>query len=219
MIVTIANKNMTIQNNYLKRDWKNYTPDLLVQNMTNNLFGMSPYYDTMNVQEQWNELEHLMISSVDQTAPLSSMGTRRVVKPGLVDHVIRPKLNKRNRLLRCSRINNYVAHANEIKKLNRDIRIHFAAKSRCRIRRTATSGKGNTGLWNAVKLAKNLNSNVIPKNMTLDGVAVASSDLVNAFAGHFNVKVKHGVDSAVIDLAVYNGRCHLIVQNRCFMRS
>ena len=96
----------------------------------------------MNVKEQWNELEHLMISSADQTAPLYSMVTKRVAKPNQVDHVIRPKLNEQNRLLRQSRASGSGDHACEIRKLNKEIRTHFASKSRSRIRRVATGGKG-----------------------------------------------------------------------------
>ena len=44
VIVTLSNKNMAQQNNSLKRNWKNYTPDLLLSNMTENFVKMSLVY-------------------------------------------------------------------------------------------------------------------------------------------------------------------------------
>ena len=74
------------------------------------------------------------------------------------------------------------------------------------------------GLWKAVKAAKNLNVECLPNNMTLGGNLVAGSDLVDAFACHFDSKVRAAVTLARVDPnGVYNGRCQLIVQDRFFM--
>ena len=110
------------------------------------------------------------------------------------------------------------AHADEIRNLNKEIRTHFTGIRRDKVRRLATASKGNVGLWKAVKLAKNLNNNDIPKNMSLGGLPVSQLNLANAFAEYFDSKVKSGVASAVINPdVVYNGKCKLIVQNRCFI--
>ena len=54
--------------------------------------------------------------------------------------------------------------------------------------------------------------------MSLGGIPVAGSDLANAFASHFDNKVRSGVALARVDPnGVYNGRCQLLVQNRFFM--
>ena len=54
--------------------------------------------------------------------------------------------------------------------------------------------------------------------MTLGGVTVADSGLADAFAVHFNNKVRSSVSLARIDPdGVYNSKCQLIVQYIFFM--
>ena len=54
--------------------------------------------------------------------------------------------------------------------------------------------------------------------MSLGGVPVADSDLADAFASHFDSKVRTNVSLARVDPnGVYNGKCQLIVQDRIFM--
>ena len=179
---------------------------------------MSNHFDDLNVQEQWNQLEQVMIESADQVAPLVEQCLPRVAKPCQPTSMIKRKINKRKRLLRASRLDHTGAHAAEIKLLNKEIRSHFSGRSRGKIRSIATSGNGNLGLWKAVKVAKNLNSNEYPENMSLGGVPVAGSDLANAFATHFDSKVRASVSQARVDpIEVYNGRCQLLVIDRFFM--
>ena len=71
--------------------------------------------------------------------------------------------------MHISRLNRSCAHAAEIKLLKKDIKTYFAIKSRNKIRSIATGDTGNTGLWKAVKVAKNLNSTEYPADMTLGG--------------------------------------------------
>ena len=76
--------------------------------------------------------------------------------------------------------------------------------------------KGN--LWKAVKVAKNLNSDDLPSNLTLNGIPVAEGDVADAFAKHFDEKIKMNVNKTKVDPnLVYNGKCKLIVQDRNFM--
>ena len=54
--------------------------------------------------------------------------------------------------------------------------------------------------------------------MSLGGVPIAGSDLADAFASHFDNKVRTNVALARVDPnGVYNGRCQLLVQDRLFM--
>ena len=54
--------------------------------------------------------------------------------------------------------------------------------------------------------------------MSLGGIPVAGSDLADAFASHFDSKVRTNVALARVDPnGVYNGRCQLMVQDRFFM--
>ena len=44
---------------------------------------------------------------------------------------------------------------------------------------------GNANLWKAVRLAKNLNPEVIPHNLTFAGLPIAPHDIANSFAKTF----------------------------------
>ena len=58
-------------------------------------------------------------------------------------------------------------------------------------------------------MAKNLNWNEYPENMSLGGVPGACSDLADAFASHFDNKVRTSKALARVDPnGVYNGRRH-----------
>ena len=103
-----------------------------------------------------------MIESADLVAPLVEQGLVRIAKPCQPAGTIKRKINRRKSLLPSSRFNHSCVHAAEIKLLNKDIQTYFACRSRNKIRSIATGGNGNTGLWKAVKVAKNLNSNEYP---------------------------------------------------------
>ena len=55
-----------------------------------------------------------------------------------------------------------------------------------RVRRTANGGGVN--VWKAVKLAKNLNSEHLPINMTLNNVTITPGTFAENFARHFSEK-------------------------------
>ena len=54
---------------------------------------------------------------------------------------------------------------------------------------------GNVNLWKAVKIAKNLNLDRVPLNLTLGGIPVAPGQAAESFGGHFSDKVKENVDN------------------------
>ena len=93
---------------------------------------------------------------------------------------------------------------------------YFANDKASKVRSAAMGSKVN--LWKAVNVAKNLNCNSIPKNLTLGGVPIVEGGVAESFAKFFHEKIKNNVLKTVInpDL-VYNGKCKLIVQNRNFM--
>ena len=77
---------------------------------------------------------------------------------------------------------------------------------------------GNKGsLWKAVKVARDLNVDSLPKNLTLGGKLIAEGDIANSFAGYFNEKVIINVEKTKVYENVYNGKCKMLVQNRNFM--
>ena len=73
------------------------------------------------------------------------------------------------------------------------------------------------GLWKAVKIAKNVPTNSLPNNLTLNNTPVPTNNLSNAFAGFFSNKIEIIKTELNINHVVYNGKNKLIVDNRFFM--
>ena len=69
------------------------------------------------------------------------------------------------------------------------------------------------------KIAKNLNVDSLPKNLSLGGIPVAENDIANSFALHFSKKVTSNVKKTKINPNVYNGKCKMLVQDRNFMKT
>ena len=77
---------------------------------------------------------------------------------------------------------------------------------------------GNSkSLWNAVNLAKDINPNKIPPQMKHEGTLILNSDLSDAFADFFDMKVKNIVTSCKVEDDVYNGRKKLHCNDKNFI--
>ena len=81
--------------NCIKRSWKNYSVNILINELTNGLKKCSNL--DLNVQTQWNVLEGVIISTVDKLVPLCNFRRKLVNKA--VPPAIKAKINKRKRLL------------------------------------------------------------------------------------------------------------------------
>ena len=125
VMATLVNKNSKDLKVKIKRNWKSYTPQIVADTITSYVNEMNIDFENLNVQEQWNQLEHVMIESADLVAPLVELSLARVAKPCQPVGIINRKINRRKRLLRTSRLNHSCAHAAEIKLLNKDIRTYL----------------------------------------------------------------------------------------------
>ena len=85
----------------------------------------------------------------------------------------------------------------------------------CRVKQAAVGG--GTNLWKAVKIAKNLNNENIPDNLTLNDIPIAPGTSAECFARHFSEKIKSTSSKCKIGGGVYNGKCKLVVDCRNFM--
>ena len=131
---------------------------------------------------------------------------------------VKNKINKRRRLIAIDRRNKNSAHFDTIKILTSEIRLHLTTSKREAIQRVAMGTTGGGGdIWKAVKMAKNVNQNSLPPNLTLGGVPVATREIANAFGKFFSTKVNTLLANSKIERGVYNGKNKLIVQNRNFM--
>ena len=111
-----------------------------------------------------------------------------------------------------------VANHVEIKALAKEIKTYFFTSKMDRVRCAAMRGGNINGLWRSVKIAKNLNCDSTPSNVTLGGVPIATHNIANAFATFFNEKIKSHVANTSVCPNVYNGKNKIIVQNRNFMQ-
>ena len=97
-----------------------------------------------------------------------------------------------------------------------EIKSFFVSAKTISVQRAAMGSKVN--LWKAVKVAKNLNSESIPTNLSLGGVPVPEGQVAESFGNYLSQKISTNVDMTVVDSrGVYNGKCKLVVQNRNFM--
>ena len=68
-------------------------------------------------------------------------------------------------------------------------------------------------------VAKDLNPEAIPANLTLGGASVDPLEVASAFAKHFAEKIKSNVNKTLVNAnGVYNGKNKLMVLNRNFMK-
>ena len=72
-------------------------------------------------------------------------------------------------------------------------------------------------LWRAIKVAKNLNQDTIPLNLTHGGLPIEVNNRANAFATFFKEKITTHVVRARVSPNVYNGSNKIMVLNRNFM--
>ena len=101
--------------------------------------------------------------------------------------------------------------------MNKKVRAFYLEKRKLAVRGAVNRATG--GIWGGgVRVAKNLNPNAIPDNLTLNGVSVKPGCTADSFAAHFHKRIRLNSSKVKIDMnGVYNGKCKLIVQNRNFM--
>ena len=85
-----------------------------------------------------------------------------------------------------------MARSERIKKLNNEIKTHFHTKMKKKVRRIIVPGN-NQSLWKAVKIAKDINTNDLPKAMFAEGqrievLALTKRVLVGTLYEYYNNK-------------------------------
>ena len=191
--------------NSLRRTWSEYTTEKLKALLHPPVVTLCSLFINCSVQSYWNLLENILITVTDTIAPLidENVSTTKLKTKKCLPPDINAKINKRKRLIRLDNLRKNNAHYLELKQLSLEIKNHFRSIKRDSIDRVAL-GNGNTGnLWKAVKLAKNVNCENIPTNLTLGGLPIATHDIPNAFANFFNNKISTHVQSTSVCNNVY----------------
>ena len=104
-----------------------------------------------------------------------------------------------------------------INNLNKEIRLHFQNLKLNSIQRTIIPGNSKS-LWKAVKIAKDINTNDIPKVMYRNGEKINKVNIACSFAQFFNEKIQKIVNETQIDPIVYNGKRKLNALSENFMQ-
>ena len=194
-----------------KRSWLNYSKDSLNLKLSQ----VDWHIKADDVQAFWNIFENKLINVVDDVVPyvkfVNNLSTKTACPP-----FIKNKLNKRKRLLNKYKKDKLPETKTLIKKLDKVIKDFFHKQKRSNIRRSILPNNSKS-LWDAVKLAKNLNINTIPEQLSLDKIEVPKINLPQTFAEHFKSKVDKIVLESKIDKNVYNGIPKVLCNNLNFM--
>jgi hypothetical protein len=104
-----------------------------------------------------------------------------------------------------------------IKNLNFEIKQHFHSCKSKAIRRKILPGNSKS-LWDAVKIAKDINITSLPDEMFHSNIKIDQNLLPDTFADCFESKVRKIVNEQTISASVYNGRKKIDVIDCNFMR-
>ena len=191
-----------------KRDWRFYSKEILHEK----LCSVDWNIDIDTVQEFWNEFEFKLISIIDDIVPLCDFSGTIIKEP--TPRIVKNKINKRNRLLKLFKKRPNLDLKSRISNLNCEIRAHFFAKRKFKVRKGILPGNSKT-LWSAVNIAKNNGHNGIPENMCQNNVPVVN--ISESFAEFFDKKVSNIVNQTVISDNVYSGRRKIHAEVEMFM--
>jgi hypothetical protein len=167
----------------IRRNWSNYTKEKLLAAL-----ALEPFeIETTNVQDTWNLFENVLINIIDKLAPLTPFTKSSKIDPKSTPNVVKRKINLRRKLLNKQKSNHSNILRDRIANLNYEIKLHFETLKSNSVRKKIIPGNTKT-LWDAVKIAKNINIPTIPNNMTLNNNPIQFADLPDVFADFFMKK-------------------------------
>ena len=195
----------------IKRSWKYYNQIILIENLRAQNFN----FETLDVQQFWNQMENKIVDVVDIIAPRVEFlnNSTRTSHPSIR---LKPNINKKRRLLKRYKSTQNPNLKNQIHLLSNEIRLDLKNSKKSIIRRSLVPGSSKS-LWNAVNLAKDINPNEIPPKMKIAGKTIHTDDLSESFAEFFDNKVKRIVETCEVDSSVYNGKKKLNCDTENFM--
>ena len=197
----------------LKRNWQQYSPISLLNELAFNDFDII----ADDVQSMWNRFENLLLPIIDKLAPMTEFTNNSTVKSQNPSAAIKNKIHLRKRLLKTLEKKPSNPLRDRIKNLNIEIRHHFRSLKTKSIRRKITPGNSKS-LWDAVRLAKNVNIQQLPQKMFKDNINIKNEDLPDEFANFFKSKVDDIVNAQIIKNDVFNGTQKLTPTDLDFMQ-
>ena len=197
----------------LKRNWQQYTPISLLNELASTDFDII----ADDVQSMWNRFENVLLPIIDKLAPMTEFTNNSTVKSQNPSAAIKNKIHLRKRLLKTLEKKPSNPLRDRIKNLNIEIRHHFRSLKTKSIRRKITPGNSKS-LWDAVRLAKNVNIQQLPQKMFKDNINIKNEDLPDEFANFFKSKVDNIVNAQIIKNDVFNGTQKLTPTDLDFMQ-
>ena len=182
-----------------RRNWKHYSKEALVDELSRVLWQEG----IESVQELWNSYEQEILTIVDKLAPIeeSKNNTKDRKHPSM-----RRKTNRRNNLLKKRKSRNLnETEKEELKNISKSIKSFYYEERKLKVRRRIVPGN-NKSLWDAVKIAKDVEPTPLPPTIIKDSVSYKRKDAATAFAQFFEEKVKKLEKDLKVRDVVENGR-------------
>ena len=174
--------------------------------------------EILTVQDLYNEIENKIINIVDTVAPIRKFTNNQQEESSKHPEWIKRKLNLRKRLIRKLKLDKTQETKSRIKNLSVEIKAHFTNQKKHMVRQGIIPGNNKT-LWEAVKIAKDLNIDDLPDEMKLDGKTIPKEEIAEEFAKMFEQKVKDISSTTKVDDGVYNGNRKINEQNKNSMQT
>ena len=182
-----------------RRNWKHYSKDSLVDE----LLRVNWHEEIDSVQELWNSYEQEIATITDKLAPIEEQvnNTERKKHTNMVR-----KMNRRNNLLKKRKVRDLTeAEKEEIKSINKSMKSFYYEERKQKVRRRIVPGN-NKSLWDAVRIAKDIEPTPLPPTIIKDSVSYERKDAATAFAQFFEEKVKKLEKDLKVQYGVKNGR-------------
>jgi hypothetical protein len=170
-----------------------------------------------SVQGCWNDFENKLLGVVDILIPLSCYSDKITSKHTLPS-VIKNKCNLIKRLLKTYRSKRDEASKEKLRQADHEIKSFFYNLQSNKVRKAIMPGNTRS-LWNAVKIAKDTNTNELPKTIFRDSHEINESSISNEYASFFDQKIRSLVNPVEIDYQVYNSNQKVLSCNKMFMDS
>ena len=174
--------------------------------------------ETEDVQSTWSNLETKLSNIIDelaQFAPFINNTTIKSIKPNIA---IKRKINIRQRLLKRMELNACNLLRDQVRNLNYKIRMHSHILKSKSIRRKILPGNCKS-LWDAVKIAKDVNIGSLLDEMQFMHEIFFTELLPDAFADCFENKANKIFNEQTTTDSVFNGVRKVNVDNINFMCS
>jgi hypothetical protein len=163
----------------------------------------------------WNSYENKIVKIVDKLAPVEV--STNCINRATTSPFLRSKLNRRKYLLKKRSKGVLVdAEKDEIRNLTKQIRYSYYEDRRQHVRTRIKPGN-NKSLWDAVRIAKDIEPVPLPDYVTRDGEIYTEKEVASAFSEYFDDKVTNLQSSTAKSGSVYNGKKCLNSCNKNFM--